>query len=159
LNNLVIGLVIGVIGSLIAAGIIKLVSNLVRTTKNKKSPYSGIWETEIFSESDTTCTAEAVKKEALDVIGKIEKNIIIIKGHIKRDFPHSENKKRWDFRGSIIGETMICVFWSIDRPVGSCGCWVQRHKAGNTYQGFYLKYDNQPHKIRMIPLKTSKSEN
>ena len=158
MNDFITGIITGIVGSLIAAGIITLLLKIILSIKSTRSPFNGKWVQEIFKDSDDACEGEFIKRDELEVTANKNGHNTMIKGIISRQFPLNEKNKKWKFKGSVIGENIFCIFWSIDRPIGSCGCWLQRHKSDNSYQGFYLKYENEVNKICITPFKTTKQD-
>lgn len=118
-------------------------------------PNDGTWTTKIYAVNDITHSGQPEKTDALTLM----QNGKFIEGEIKRTTPLDQKYKSWVFSGYIIGETMICYYWTKKPPNRemSCGCWVQRYDhANHRYSGFYLKFDATTKGIIKVPLSTEK---
>lgn len=123
------GIIIGIVGIAVTI-IIGVTPFIYKRIKEKKAPYTGIWEDKIYDTNNNM-----VKKDYFYL--KQKGNIIT--GTAKRVFPENQNYRRYEVYGRLSGKDFVAIFWATDRSVLSYGCWFITQVNDSTFKGHYLK--------------------
>ena len=98
--------------------------------KERKSPYTGIWEDEIYVNN---CV---IKKD----IFYLKQKGNIITGTAKRTYPEDQKQRRYEIQGRLLGKDFVALFWATNQTALSYGCWFITQTNDTTFEGHYLKF-------------------
>jgi hypothetical protein len=143
MNNFLLGVITGVVSSILVA-IGK--SIYINSLFYMQSKYSGKWKDEIYDSE-----GNIVKQDEYNL--KHHKRNNTITGTIIRVAPVEQIHRHWKCSGVLSGEHLILSFWSED-VIKSDGCIYTVLKDDFIYEGFYLKEEDNNKlssiKIRLI---------
>lgn len=125
-SDLIVGILVGIIGTFIY----NFISKLLKRYKDRKSFYSGKWESEICDVEGNT-----VKEDELDLIESHGK----IKGEMRRLRPKDQNDREWMVSGFARNGHILLSIIAKDEKQASDGSVYVVLKNDNIYEGFYLK--------------------
>ena len=138
--------IIALAGLILAA--IPLLIFINENIKRKKSPFTGIWEDEIYE------NGIIVKKDIFFLKQKGD----LITGTAKRIFPDDQTERRYDIQGKIIGHDFVAFFGATNKIALSYGSWFLSQVNDTTFDGNYLKMTKQNcEQSPMIHLKLKRS--
>ena len=161
-TGLIVGIVTGVVSSLIVAIAGAALTRIYWCLKIRKSEYSGIWRQEIYENNDYSgrpikVDEYEIKHKKLLYSGKLTVNIT---GKIHRKEPANEDHRWWDFVGYLDGDILTILYQSIEGQK-SRGCIYVKlsHQNGqDDFRGFYLE-EHIDGKVDKTPLIIKKVRN
>lgn len=148
----IVSVIIGIAGLAISI-IFTAIPKIYTYIKEKGSPYTGIWEDEIFSNKND----EPVKKD----IFYLKQKGHLITGTGKRYYPIDQNDRRYKIQGILLGHDFVALFWATNKKAMCYGCWFITQINGSTFDGFYLRIEKNgkkyPNKRRARLIRSEKS--
>jgi|GEM_PF-3682291 len=123
-------LLIGIIGSIIAAIIIAVIVRLYKRYQLGRGHFAGEWNQIIPKYQD-----EPEKRDIVNCRQKGER----IFGEVQRIEPYEQNWKKWKFNGRVRENVLVAYFWSDDPCVNSFGSYILVHSGEYKYMGHYTK--------------------
>ncbi len=141
-------LIIGIISSIVGGICVFLFQKLAAQKLESKGAFTGYWESKIFDK-----TGKVIKQDLFFMKHKGD----LIQGDISRFIPENQVHREWKFSGRLCGHNFISVFWPSDKGVLSYGCWYLHQNDDFSFDGFYLRLDEeQANIIETVPLKLNK---
>ena len=126
-----LNLVIGVVGSLIAAGLSAVGVMAYRRYRRGRGPFVGEWDQHIPAVDN--------QPEKRDLVTCSQHGERVF-GRVKRIEPAVENWKDWRFEGRVREQVLAATFWSEDPGVDSFGTMLLVHSGEHRYTGYYTKH-------------------
>lgn len=150
-NGLVVGLISGLLVSLICVAIRKLIWRI----QIGISQFSGEWEQQIFDSSNDTYEGNAIKIDTYKIKHQktkySRKLVINISGIITRDFPIEQKHRKWDFSGYLDGDVLTILYQSSQEVQKSRGCIYVKLFKDFEFRGYYLE-EHKDGKIDKTPV-------
>lgn len=119
--------------------IVALLPPIYKFWKKQNSPYTGIWEDEIYVNNVNN---DVVKKDIFYLKQKGNK----ITGTAKRIYPEDQNERRYEIQGRLLGKDFVALFWATNQTALSYGCWFITQIDDITFEGHYLKFSKKGNK-------------
>lgn len=126
-----LNLVVGIIGSLIAAAMSAAGVMAYRRYRKGSGPFVGEWDQHIPALDD-----QPAKHDLVTCCQHGER----VYGKVKRIEPTGENWKDWGFEGRVREHVLAATFWSEDPGVNSFGTMLLVHSGEHRYEGYYTKH-------------------
>ena len=126
ITEILIGILIGIIGTFSY----NVIARLVKRYKDRKSFYSGRWNSEIYD-----AEGKVAKEDVLDLI----ESHGVIKGEMARVRPSYQNDREWIVSGFVRNGHMLLSIIAKDETQASDGSVYVVLKTDKVYEGFYLK--------------------
>lgn len=135
-KELVAGLVLGVITSMIGSMLVIGIQLANRRRKESAAPFTGLWDATIYNEDGTVA-----KRDKVSARQKGDH----LQGYIVRQEPTTPQHqgKKWCFKAMIRGQVIFGMFWSLDQRVVSFGTFTLRYVGDNEYHGFYMRHQTR----------------
>ena len=138
-------LIIGILGSLIAALIMFCLKKRYDNYRIGHSEFSGYWRTDIYEDDNTT-----LAKTDFMLI-KHDKKTNEFRGDIKREKPEEQNYRDRVCRGVFTKDIMLVVVWS-KKNLLSHGASHLVMTNDYEYSGYYQRYDKSTKDMTLIKL-------
>lgn len=139
--------ILGVIASLVAAFIIWIIKQIFIWLQ-ERSDFNGKWETCLYNDKNNI-----IKKDITNV--KHNKKTNWLNGKIGRSFPINQSYRKWNMKGLLVGDNIICLVWS-KQMITSFNCAFFHQISDYYYEGYYLKFNNKENKIEKCKITLSK---
>lgn len=137
------------LSSLIGGVLLLIIQHVYAAVKEGIAPLTGVWEDEIYDENNVV-----VKRDQYH----IRQNGTTLSGTFSRIYPEKEQYRVWNFSGKVIGEHMIAYYWPKDQTVVSHGIWYVALTSDFTYEGTYMRMDNNIHATKQVKFRIVKTK-